>query len=500
MHAASAFLARSLGTLGILAPFVLLRWLIDPVLGTSQSMLFVFPAVYLIGRRYGPRQALLGLAAGVITFRYLFFPPRGQFVVSDLQYQISLGISVVLGLVMIWASEQRTRQIDRLEREITSRRKAEGELRLGREEFRAIAEKCPAGIFRTDASGNCTYVNEYWCRLSGRTAAETLGRGWGDAILAADLPHVLEAWDKAFADRSGCRIEYRIQARDGTVRHAITIAQPVCDERGAFAHYIGTVLDITDIRNAYAALEQKERLLRNLIDAQEHEKQAIAHDIHDGLLQHVIGSRMLLESLLRDQPANAGASVIDDVQGYLARGIEEGRRVIRGVRPPVLDDLGLEEAIEDLAVQCSGLGLGVEQRIEPDLAAIPPSLQTTIYRVVQEALSNARKHSGSDRAVVSLRRCAGAMRLDVEDFGRGFDVASAGRKGFGLIGMTERVRLAGGTLRIDSRPGHGTRVSVELPWAEVDALEPTPDHEGSPAGPLPPPHRVAAAGRTVEAK
>lgn len=473
MQNASAFVVRSLATLGIVAAFLTLRRAIDPVLGMSQSLLFVYPAVFLVSRWYGPAQGLLGLVVGLTASRYLFFPPRGQFAVPELRHQISLCINAALGLTMIWMIDQRRRQVDRFEHEIASRHRAEAELRLGQEEFRAIAEKCPTGIFRTDADGNCTYVNEYWCRLSGRSADDTLGRGWGDAIHPDDLPHVLDVWNKAFADRGSCRVEYRIQATDGTVRHAITTAQPVYDESGEFVHYIGTVLDITDLKQAYASLEQKEQVLRNLIEAQEHEKQAISHDIHDGLLQNAIGARMLLESLLRDHPEAPSADVIDTVQSYLAKGIEEGRQVIRGVRPTVLDDLGLEAALEDLAVQFTDLGIGVECRIEPDLTAIPPVLQTTIYRVAQESLSNALKHGGSDRAVISLHRFDGGLRLDVEDFGQGFDVGHARRRGFGLVGMMERVRLAGGTLHIDSRPGQGTRVSAELPVTVSEVSERT---------------------------
>lgn len=442
---------------------VAMRLAIDPVLGHSQPVVFVFPAAYASGRWLGTGPALLTLTVGLAACRYLFFPPRGQFAVTELRHQISLCSYAALGLAMIWAVDQRRRHVENLEREIASRRQAESQLRLGREEFRALAAKCPAGIFRTDARGTCTYVNESWCRLSGRTADEAAGSGWANSIHPDDLPRVVETWRDAFAARRSYRVEYRIRSPDGSIHHAITTAQPVYDEHGAFTHYIGTVLDISDLKQAYAALEQKEQVLRNLIDAQEHEKQAIGHDIHDGLLQYAIGARMLLESLLRDHPDMPGADVLDAVQSYLAKGIEEGRQVVRGVRPTVLDDLGLEAALEDLTAQFAGLGMRVECRIDADLAAIPPSLQTTIYRVTQESLSNARKHSGSDLAVVSLRAVDGGLRLEVEDQGRGFDVSTARERGFGVVGMTERVQLAGGTLRIDSRPGHGARVTAELP-------------------------------------
>lgn len=467
MQAPATAAVRFVAALAVAAAAVLLRTLLDPILGNSQPVVFIFPAVYLVGRWLGTGPALLALVTGLLASRYLFFAPRGQLAATELRHQISLGAYAALGLAMISVIEQYRRHVERLNREIAGRQRAESERRLGREEFRALAEKCPAGIFRTDASGACTFVNEYWCQLSGRNATEALGRGWVKAIHPDDLPKLLETWHAALSARCSYTVEYRLQLPDGTVRHAITTAQPVTDEGGAFTHYIGTVLDITDLKNAYMSLEQKEQVLRNLIEAQEHEKQMIGHDIHDGLLQYAIGARMLLESLVRDLPHMAGADVIDAVLDYLTKGIEEGRQLVRGVRPTVLDDLGLAAAIEDFTAQFGGLGFGVTCRIDPDLAMIPPSLQTTIYRVAQESLNNARKHSGVECAMVALHRLRGCLRLTVEDRGRGFDVESARQRGFGLIGMTERVRLTGGTLRLDSRPGQGTRVEAEWPAAMV---------------------------------
>jgi len=100
---------------------------------------------------------------------------RGQLAVTELRHQIRLLSSVVLGLPLIVVVNRRTQELARLEREVVNRHLAESRLRMGREEFRALAETCPTGIFRTDATGACTYGNEYWCRLSGRTAAQALG-------------------------------------------------------------------------------------------------------------------------------------------------------------------------------------------------------------------------------------------------------------------------------------------------------------------------------------
>jgi signal transduction histidine kinase len=172
---------------------------------------------------------------------------------------------------------------------------------------------------------------------------------------------------------------------------------------------------------------------------------------------------MLLESLQRSRSSTKDLAMIDVVIGNLRKGIEDGRRVIRGVRPAVLDDLGLKAAVEDLIDQFSNSPISVTCDCDPQIGRLPDSIQITAYRVIQEALSNAKKHSATDRMHIELKMLAGELCLEIRDFGRGFDVRSARKRGFGLRGMTERVRLLGGECAIESEQGGGTRVLVRLP-------------------------------------
>ena len=160
--------------------------------------------------------------------------------------------------------------------------------------------------------------------------------------------------------------------------------------------------------------------------------------------------------------ADAVGSVID----CLTKGIEEGRRVIRGIRPAVLDDLGLGAAIEDLVSELQETGIAVGCELDPTIEAIPPPLQTTVYRVVQESLNNARKHSGSRRVSLTVCRVAKQLVVTVEDFGCGFDRAKTRGGGFGLVSMRERSRLLGGDCIIESTLGQGTKVIIKLPLVE----------------------------------
>jgi len=175
---------------------------------------------------------------------------------------------------------------------------------------------------------------------------------------------------------------------------------------------------------------------------------------------------MVLESCRhgdRELLSPEAAESIDNVIRFLSVGIEDGRRVIRGIRTAVLDDLGLEAAIDDLVDQFETSGIACENSIDLGDDPLPGSLQTTIYRILQESLSNVRRHSGATKAVVRVMRSGDDVRLSVADDGCGFDRAARRIRGFGLIGIEERTMLADGECRIESAPGRGTSVSVRLP-------------------------------------
>lgn len=257
---------------------------------------------------------------------------------------------------------------------------------------------------------------------------------------------------------------------DGEPRTYVSVKFPVTNEKGDVIAIGGVSTDVTELERTRLHLAQKEQVLRRLIEVQEQEKQLLCHEFHDGIIQYAVGAIMLLESLAEDDRGLSAEAreTVTSAAACLRRGVEDGRRVIRGIRPAALDDLGLKAAIEDLLMQMQDAGFAVTAQLDPDIDTIPPDLQTTAYRVVQESLSNVRKHSGSSGVEVALRRTADAVELHVADQGCGFDPQDAGRKGFGLVGMTERVRLVGGECRIESAPGAGARIDVRLPLVGRD--------------------------------
>lgn len=250
------------------------------------------------------------------------------------------------------------------------------------------------------------------------------------------------------------------------------------------------------MRSLMKDLQIQRALLRRLLDVQEQEKQHLCNEFHDGLVQYAVGARMLLEGHRTDPNATVDSPVIDTVITYLKRGIDDGRRAIRGIRPAILDDCDLNEAIADLVDHfCSG-GMAVCCTCDATIGRLPQDLQTTVYRVVQEALNNARKHSGTQEARVSVTRMAGSLLVEVADDGSGFDPRSVRRRGFGLRGIAERVQLAGGACAVESQPGNGTRIGIRIPLPVAARVKEQPD---SPAGrPSPPAPAAAMAGTFAE--
>lgn len=336
---------------------------------------------------------------------------------------------------------------------------------LERDTFAEFAAEAPIGIVRADAAGMCTYANAAWFTLTGLTFAETVGHAWSKSVHPDDLDRTMAAWAASVASGRAYVNELRLVAGDGSVKRVIAHANATRDADGTITGYVGTIMDVTPLVEA-------EHFLRRLIAVQEDERRSLCHDFHDGLIQHVLAAQMLLESYrLRNCPDGECAE-LDDVIDYLRRGVVDARRLIRGIRSSVLDDLGLVAAIDELAEQMADFGISVDREVDPRIEREPVDQKTTIYRVLQEALTNVRKHSGDQRPRLTVRRSDDDVELVVQDRGVGFDVVTAGTRGFGLAGMAERVRLQRGTCRVESQPGRGTRIVVRLPIEQQAAVKP----------------------------
>lgn len=229
---------------------------------------------------------------------------------------------------------------------------------------------------------------------------------------------------------------------------------------------IGIMRDVTERKKSEQALRNEERLLRELLNLQERERRLIAYEIHDGFVQDVVGAHLALEGLAarleRGEPV--AAEQLTMLRRLLRQSIDEGRRMISELRPMIIDERGIIDAISYLISEHAQQG-GPEVAFVHDVSfeRLSPLLEGTMFRIVQEALNNVQRHSGASIAEVELLQEDGRLRLVIRDHGVGFDLKQVPTDRFGLRGMKERARLFGGHTTIRSQPGRGTEVLVDMP-------------------------------------
>jgi two-component system sensor histidine kinase UhpB len=194
--------------------------------------------------------------------------------------------------------------------------------------------------------------------------------------------------------------------------------------------------------------------------AQEEERSRIARDLHDEVNQSLTGLLLRLEAAREAAPPELEGE-LEETKALANQAMRELLSLARQLRPTALDDLGLAAAIAGQVEQLSRGGVSAELVEEGDFSDLDSDVQLVVYRVAQEALSNAARHSGSERIAVELRRAGDGVRLDVSDDGRGFAFEESER-GLGIAGMRERALLLGGDLTIESRLGEGTTVRLRV--------------------------------------
>ena len=232
----------------------------------------------------------------------------------------------------------------------------------------------------------------------------------------------------------------------------------------------------------YEELAARERELRDLVGrmlvAEEEERRRVAYEVHDGLTQMMVAAHQRLQIFAEDYPPGSaeGREDLEELIKLVQRAVTEARRVIADLRPTTLDDFGLATAVRLQVEEMRAGGYEASYEEALDEKRLPAALETALFRVVQEALTNVRKHAETDRVRVALARRNGVVRLEVRDWGRGFEpteVAGGGGPGerVGLSSMRERVALLGGNIEIRSEPGEGTSVVAEVPLPVMEETD-----------------------------
>jgi PAS domain S-box-containing protein len=224
--------------------------------------------------------------------------------------------------------------------------------------------------------------------------------------------------------------------------------------------------DVTDRKNAEEELRREHRTLKHMLESSDHERQLIAYEIHDELAQQLSGAIMQFQTYSYQKEVNSklAAKAFDAGMTMLQQGHNETRRLIAGVRPPILDEEGVVAAVHHLVnEERRQRGLQIEFRNDVQFDRLAPILENAIYRIVQEGLTNACQHSKSEKVKVSLLQQGKRIQIEIRDWGIGFDPKAVHENRFGLTGIRQRTRLLGGKCSMRSTTGKGTRITVELP-------------------------------------
>ena len=200
--------------------------------------------------------------------------------------------------------------------------------------------------------------------------------------------------------------------------------------------------------------------LAHALEGVEQERRRWARELHDETLQALGGLQMLLSSAQRTDDPAARDRALRDAAGHIAQEVRNLRSLITELRPAELDELGLASALEALAERRAAAD-GLKVQLDVDSARLDSNVESTVYRVVQEALTNAAKHAGATHVMVRVAHANGAVEVEVRDDGGGFDPAHP-PAGFGLVGMRERVELVRGKFTVESQPGAGTTIRASI--------------------------------------
>jgi two-component system sensor histidine kinase UhpB len=358
--------------------------------------------------------------------------------------------------------------------------KAEAALRESEAIRRGILDSLPWGIVLIDGTGVIVAVNKEW---EGFEHA----RAFGDAGVAGPGANYLEALEDArrrgnasagevaagvrsviAREQTVFSVEYQVATGSGT-RWFVARAMPLesSDAATVISHR-----DVTDRVLNRIALEDANKRLRGvskrMLAVQEDERRAISRELHDDIGQTLGALKIGLHRLAAGGAAG-GEALIAECLGAAGDAIDKLRQLAMDLRPPQLDQLGLKEALEWLAQRQSvASGLQVTCRFAGLETRLPAALESACYRITQEALNNATRHSKAKLITIGVESDGALLKLAVHDDGVGFDEGAARQRvarsgSMGLIGMDERAQLAGGRLKLRSVPGAGTTVSVIFP-------------------------------------
>ncbi|MEW9050907.1 MAG: PAS domain S-box protein [Neobacillus sp.] len=307
----------------------------------------------------------------------------------------------------------------------------------------------------TDSRGIITYVNEQFCQISKYRKEELIGQDHRILNSEFHAPSFFKDMWKTIGMGEVWKGEIRNRAKDGTLYWVDTTIVPFLNEKGKPYQYLAIRYEITERKRVEQELQ---KMMTTIIDVQEEERKRLSRNLHDGIGQNLYSHLITINRLISE----INHPLLQQMQQEATQLIQEIRDISWELRPSVLDDLGLVPAIRSFLSRFSE-NYNIDVYFECVLNhRLTISIELTIYRIIQEALTNIRKYANVRDAAVTIREMDDTVRILIEDHGEGFDPETQTR-GVGLFSMDERARAVGGELTIYSIPGKGTKVILEVP-------------------------------------
>jgi PAS domain S-box-containing protein len=337
-------------------------------------------------------------------------------------------------------------------------------MRESEERFRLVANTTPAMIWMSGIDKACSYLNQRWLEFTGHSLESQLGDGWVDGVHPEDRASCWNIYTESFDRREPFQMEYRLRRHDGQYRWVLDSGVSRFNLDGSFAGYIGSCIDVSERKQAEAIVSN---FSQRLIQAQEQERAAVARELHDDINQRLAMAVLNLDVLIHEVPLST------EVRSELTGTMEQLRELARDIQglsyrlhSSKVEQLGLKAAAASFCREVSTKHkVNIDFQSEDVPAKLPNEISICLFRVMQEALQNATKHSGSANFQVSITGGSDEINLTVQDSGKGFDPQEAlNGQGLGLASMKERLKLVNGQLLIQSESGCGTVITARVPF------------------------------------
>jgi PAS domain S-box-containing protein len=355
--------------------------------------------------------------------------------------------------------------------DITERKRTEDYLKESEEKYRELVEKIDEVVYRLDLSGRFTYISPAIKQAFGYKPDELIGILSSDFIHPDDLPQIMEEFQSAIEDKSEPS-EYQVINKSNDVRWVRSYTRPIYKENKVIGLQ-GVFTDITERKQAEEGLFESEKQLRalaiRLSDVEETQRKRLAQELHDRVGQNLTALNInlnIMQGQLSAESTGKVATRLADSMTLVEETTEHIRDVVAELRPHVLDDYGLTAALRWYGERFSDrTGICTQVQEERLTHRLPPGIETSFFRIAQEAMINVAKHANASLVTLSLKEVDGLTRLTIADDGVGIESVDLTRRehsGWGHIIMKERAQAFGGQVLIESEPAKGTQVVVEV--------------------------------------